>query len=183
MKKLGILFAFLIVISGAVASVDAQDDEWTAYEDPHTGFSVIRYTENFETGNHQVCEVSETDEDDDEVEVVGAEDIIKAEFNLELTQDGAILIKGYNEFGGVDDAFLAVLGYLKNEGCTIFGDDSNVFLSDTMDNKIVRAAYGFKPTNEVLEEIPESLASLVDTLYVRHSKISIDIGGGQSVEL
>ena len=177
MKIFVLLIVFLIIsIPQTIASVSSSDsqDEWQAYEDPHTGLSVIRYTENFTNGYHQVCE---TDEDDE------VEDILKAQFNLELTEDGAILLRDYNEFDGVDDALLAVLGYLKNEGCTIFGDDSNVFLNDTMDNKDIRAVYGFKPANEVLAEIPASLESLVDTLYVRHSKTSINIGGGQSIEL
>ena len=180
MKVFVLLIVFLISIPQTIALASSSDfasqaDEWLAYEDPHTGFSVIRYTENFANGDHQVCE---TDEDDDEVV-----DTIKAEFKLELTQDGAILIRDFNEFGGVEDAFLAVLGYLQNEGCTIFGDDSNVFLSDTMDNKIVRAAYGFKPANEVLAEIPDSLTSLVHSLYVRHEKTLIHMDGGQSAEL
>lgn len=176
MKIFVLLIVFLIMsIPQTIASVSSSDsqDEWEAYKDPHTGLSVIRSTENFASGYYQVCE---TDEDE-------AEDILKADFNLVLTEDRAILIRDFNEFGGVEDAFLAVLGCLQNEGCTIFGDDSNVFLSDTMDNKDIRAVYGFKPANEVLAEIPASLESLVDTLYVRHSKISFNIEGGQSVEL
>lgn len=150
MKKLGILFALLIGISGVVASDPAE------YSDPLTGYSVARLSGasyQIQSDKHKLA----------------------SSFTLEEI-DGKVFLKDFvpqREAHQVN-SMLAILGYLEAQGLAISGEESSFFWSDTKAHKAFLTQYGF----ELLSEVPVSLKDYVPAgqrIYLRAKKISLDV--------
>ena len=158
MRKLAILFLFLIEIAGAVNPGDLQE---SIYQDPLTNYAVVRKASDSSDGQHEIRLLSN----------VSGPSI--ASFNL-TTLNGNRLIKDYVEHEAGDSYLLAIIGYLEKEGAQVFGPESNVFLGDTDadDNSAFLSVYGFKMLTEA--EMPLFLEGQFTRTYVRDQKVFVN---------
>ncbi len=105
MRKLVILFLFLIETAGAINTGDLQE---LIYQDPLTNYAVVSKASDSSDCMHEIRLLSD----------VSGSSI--ASFNL-TTLNGNWLIKDYVEHEGGDSYLLAIIGYLEKEGAKVLG--------------------------------------------------------------
>lgn len=174
MKKLQILFAFLMGISEVVASAPHSDVEGEFL----AAGSVVHY--DFQT-IYSLVKATAVDSDEC-YEIRNKKDGLVSSFSLEKSHDGKVLIKNFNP-AKIDRAHehynsvITILGYLEAEGYQTYGLWSSVYWNDNEENATFLETCGFK-----LTDISSFVGSVTDPsmqIYVRAKKVNFPMNRGK----
>jgi len=155
------VFVLLIVSVIGILNASASSTQ-EIYLDAVTGYYIKTPPLGFVEGCYEITDIEE--------EESGEDKNMNPTFSLEIKADGNILITDYVDKGMENDLF-AVLGFLQFKGYTIAGPIANVFLSSTYCAATLKL-YGFNPASF----IPDSLAGIGGALYVRDTRVRMDVG-------
>lgn len=161
MKKLGILFAFLIGIVPANA-LDSEEEAAAAGTQIHYDF-VTQYL---------IIKASGPNPEED-YEVRDKSDSLVSSFSLERTEAGKVLITDF--FPATDEAsfsIFTILGYLQAEMYSIYGPLSSVYWKGSADDNETLAEYGFELITDLSVLSAFNLED-DDSLYIRNKQITL----------
>lgn len=155
MKSLKVLIAFLIGISGVVASTDY---------DSLKGELASTFPPSSVSGNYCL-------HDNDS-------DLVNTTYTLEDLADHKVLVKNFVSYKNKSDSLLGILYELQEKKFVLEGLQSAVFFSDTTGDNDFLVGHGFRKLEG--DELPSPLVTVDgENIYVRERKISVSLPDGR----